>query len=208
MQSIDAKTICRSLFFIISSQAPMIATVTKTNCEATRRVFASFRIPRTHDHRCWRRVDGEEFLQQQRFQRSFSIGIITRGAIGNRHRLWFLRNDPMSAMDIAPPDNAAGSGVDSQAQNVPPPARVPSDDPVTSSHIDGSHSIDAVTLGNTCGLATVDTTRPAIDLNPIAVDCYTLCCCRRYNRGADLAETKRGDDKRQQYNLFHGCLIT
>jgi hypothetical protein len=37
----------------------------------------------------------------------------------------------MSAMDIAPSDNAAGSGVDSQAQNVAPPARVASDDPVT-----------------------------------------------------------------------------
>jgi hypothetical protein len=76
----------------------------------------------------------------------------------------------MSAMDIAPSSNAAGSGVDSQAQNVAPASRVARDDPVTSSQIHGSHPTDAVALSYTRGLATVDTTRPSIDLNAIAVD--------------------------------------
>ena len=85
-------------------------------------------------------------------------------------RFELLRNDPMSAMEITPSDNAAGSGVDRQAQNVAPASRFASDDPVTSSQIRGPHPTDAVALSYTHRLATIDTTRPSIDLNAIAVN--------------------------------------
>ena len=84
---------------------------------------------------------GEDFSDkeaQQCFKSSFSIGSITRGTIGNRQPALVLRDDPLSAMDIASSGNAAGSGVYRQAQNVAPAACVASDDPVTSSHIHGS----------------------------------------------------------------------
>jgi hypothetical protein len=54
-------------------------------------------------------------------------------------------------MDITPSGNAAGSGIDSQAQNVAPASRFASDDPVTSSQIRGPHPIDAIALSDTRG---------------------------------------------------------
>jgi signal recognition particle subunit SRP54 len=62
---------------------------------------------------------------------------------------------------------AAGSGVDSQAQNVAPASRFASDDPVTPPQIRRSHPTDAVALSDTHGLPAIDTSRPSIDLNAI-----------------------------------------
>jgi hypothetical protein len=103
-----------------------------------------------------------------------------------------------SAMNITPSGNATGSGIDRQAQDVAPASGFASDDPVTSSQIRGSHPMDAVALSNTRGLATIDTTRPSIDLNAIAVDSYALCRRCRYDRGAGFTDKKRGDNKCRQ----------
>ena len=83
-----------------------------------------------------------------------------------------------------------------------------SDDPVTSSQIRGPHPIDAIALSDTRGLPAIDTSRPSIDLNAIAVDRYALCRRCRYDRRTGFAETKCGDGKCQQKNLFHGGLTT
>ena len=112
----------------------------------------------------------------------------------------------LSAMDISPSGNAPGSRVYRQAQDVAPAPRFACHDPVTSAQIRTSHPADAIALSDTHGLPAVDTPRPSIDPNAIAVDRYALCRRGRYDGRAGFAETERGDGKCQQKSFFHGGL--
>jgi hypothetical protein len=109
-------------------------------------------------------------------------------------------------MNITPSGNAAGSGINRQAQNVAPAPGVAGDDPVTSSQIRGSHPIDAVALSNANGFATIDTTRPSIDANAVAVNGEALSKCRRSGWHDGFANTQKGASKDQGESPFHNHL--
>jgi hypothetical protein len=78
---------------------------------------------------------------------------------------------------------------------------------VRSSQIRVSHSIDTVALSDADCFPAIDTTRPAINANAIAVNGEALAKCCRSSWHTGFANAQKGDSKDKGESPLHNHLL-